>query len=296
MALLVGVLVVGSLGASHAAAQDRSLTRAEAAALARDAETSDAALRDLRAVTSIGGRRVDVRSALADVGEGTRRQARLGALARELGAAGPTSSTSSRRARADAHRVVTGRDYRAHELPKPFRGVLIWLRDRLAPVGRFLERLFRPVAKAIDAIPGGRFIVLVLLLAGAVAAIAWLTSRRSGARIRTVEAGGGLLVDPTLDPDDLRRRADEAEAAGDFDAAIHLRFTEGVVRLVRSGRIQLRTETTASRVADEVGGPHIREIVTTFEEVVYGGRAATAEDCARARAGWLEVLASKAAR
>jgi hypothetical protein len=299
VALLVGVLVVAATWcAGTAGAQERSLTRAEAAALARQAETSDAALSRLRSVTSIDGRPVDLSSALAGLGNGAERRARLAALARELGGRGaPGSATSAARARADAHAVVSSKDYRKHELPKPFRGVLMWLRDRLAPVGRLLVRIRDQVVRVFDAIPGGRWVLAALLGGLLVVFVAWLAGRTSGARIRTASVRGeGLLVDVSLDPDELRRQAEQAESAGDFDAAVHLRFTEGVVRLVRSERIQLRAETTATRVAADVGGPDIRGLVTTFEEVVYGGRAATAEDCANARAGWAAVLGTKVDR
>lgn len=308
--VVVGVLVIAmalssSVGSSPA--QDRSRSAAEVVDLAREAVTDDRALADLRATRRVDGRPVDLRAATAGIDDPTAgaatRRARLDALVVVLEAGGGPSPTSSKvertraeQARGDAHDVVTGRDYREQELPRPFRGPLRWLGDRLAPVGRFLDRVVGPVLRFADRVPGGRFLLLGVVLGLVVAAVVRVAARR-GAAVRTAgPGGGGLLVDPAADPDELSRQADAAEAAGDFALAVRRRYEEGLLRLVGGERLVLRLDTTPRRAADEVGGPTMTELTTTFEEVVYGDRPASADDARAARTGWLDVLGAKARR
>ncbi len=299
--VLVGAASVLALAPGAARAQDRSVSSEEAAALAREAVTSDAALRDLREVQRIDGRPVDLRAATAGL-SGDGRRVRLTLLASELSRGGPGSGTDAREARRAAHDVVTGKDYRESSPPKPFKGVLRWLGDRLEPVGHFLQPVWRPIVKAwgavlrfLDAIPGGRY----LALAGVVALVAWLGVRLAARRSRAKLVrgpDGRLLVDPEADPVELERRAEEAEAAGDLATAVRLRYEAGLIRLVRAGRLELRPETTPGSAAAEVGGEDLHGLTVAFEEIVYGERRATADDVARSRAGWGAVLGAKARR
>lgn len=175
-------------------------------------------------------------------------------------------------------------------MPKPFQGILAWLADRLRPVGHLLSSVFEPI---LD-LPGGPFLVG----AGFVGAVAMLThlavARRSKATVNR-RAGGGL-VDPAVDPADLLRQAEEAEATGDLTAAIRLRYKAGLLLLVRAERLELRTETTAAGAARQVGDPVMDRLTAMFEEVVYGGRPATVADASEARVGWTEILSAKVAR
>ena len=293
---VLATLVLAGIGAAPAGAQDASVSGSAAARLARQAITSDAALADLRSVREVDGRAVDMRSATAGIDAADRRT-RLEALARtfERSAGGRGSGGAASAARRDAHGVVTGKDYRSKELPKPFRGPLHWLGDRLAPVGHFLAWLARPLVDLFELIPGGQFLLLALLVGLACWGVIRLARRRSRSRLAT-GSDGRYLVDPTADPDELARQADAAEAAGQFGLAVRRRYEEGLIRLVRAERIQLRPETTASAVAREVGGDAIAALTATFEEVVYGDRPATAADCVVARDGWREVLGVKARR
>lgn len=288
LALLAGALA--SAGAVPAAAQDRAVSAAAAAELAREAATDDDALAELRAVTEVEGRPVDLVAATADLGSA--RAARLDALARALdggargGAAAEVPDAGRDADRRAAQEVLDDDKFRERRVPKPFQGVLSWLADRLRPVGR----LFEPI---LD-LPGGPYVLGGLLATLGAAAIAFVSSRRSGAAVAASVAG--RLVDPDLDPVDLDRRADEAEGEGDALGAVRLRYQAGLLRLAREGRLDLRADTTAAGAAHQVDHPVLHQLTADFEEVVYGDRPATAAVLARSRQGWAEVLGARSRR
>jgi hypothetical protein len=294
LALGLSVASVGS-GASPGAAQDRSLTGHEAAALARQAESSDAALASLRRVRSVDGQRVDLRSATAVLGSRADRRARLEQLARQLDSSARTApGRSSRAERARAEEVLRGRDYQDHSVPRPFRRILRWLGDQLqplAPVGRAIVKVVGWVGDALTFSP---LLTLAVLVAAVAGLATYLIGRRSKAHVGGA-AGASWLADPEADPAELDRQAEAAERAGDFTAAVRLRYEAGAIRLARAGRVELRRETTASAIADQVGGDAVRRLTTTFEEVVYGGRPATPSDCAAAASGWAAVQSARPA-
>lgn len=268
-------------------AQERDIGRDEAATLAGDAATDDAALAELRSITSVDDGPVDLAAVTRDLGD--ERVARLEALAAELaeqsspGAADRVDTTDEARGR--ARTVLDAEKFQQSEVPKPFKGALEWLADRLRPVGRFFTRLVEPIL----ALPGGAFILGTALGAVAAVALTWLVGRRSRAAVRTAGVRGSL-VDAAADPVDLVRRAEEREQAGDFDGAIRLRYQAGLIRLVRADRLILRADTTAADAAHQVGHPAMDAITSDFEEIVYGNRGATVADVSHARQRWADLL------
>jgi hypothetical protein len=288
------VLIVASLaaGATPSGAQaERS--RAEVAELARAAGSDDAALAELRTIEQVDGQPVDLEAATAGVERAPDRAARLEALGDELAAgavgAGPDGSVADA-ARGDARAVLEGDEYRADGPPRPFKGAIDWLGDRLEPVGRVLGDVFGPVIDVIDDIPGGPYLVAAAMGALLAWAIARFVARRSRARVARSGDGRRLLVDLDADPDALLAAADAAEAEGDLAAAVRLRYEAGLLRLVRAGRLELHPETTPRTAAEQVGGAVLGGLTSSFEEIVYGGRTASAADVAAARAGWPQVL------
>lgn len=293
----LGAVVLAALAVfavpAVAAAQDPSVDRATAASLAREAVTDDAALAELRAIREVDGRPVDLDAATASMGAD--RAARLAGIADSFEAADPTGAAGDAvdpdDARSSAQDVLDDEKFQETELPQPFRRPLELLADALRPVGRLLERVFRPI---LD-LPGGRFLLATLLGVAGAALVAWLIGRRSRAAVAQA-ASAGVLVDPTADPDELERRAAAAEAEGDLGPAVRLRYEAGLVRLVRLDRIELRPDTTAAGAARQVASPTMDRLTADFEEIVYGGRAGEPADVARARSGWLELLGAGARR
>ena len=291
---LVGVTLLLTVPAARAQGQGSSVSRAEAASLAREAVTDDGALAELRAVDRVDGQPVDLTSATTELG--VARRTRLTALADQLSAGAPPGSpgapaAGTKEARSRARQVLDQDKYQPTDVPKPFKGVLEWLADRLRPVGRFFGRLFEPIL----ALPGGAFFLGALLIGAGTAAAAWLASRRSRAAVRT-GAGGWSLVDPAADPAALDALAERCEADGDRDGAVRHRHQAGLLRLERSGRLVLRADTTAADAAHQVAEPVLDALTADFEQIVYGARSATSDDVERMRAGWIELLGVRSGR
>ncbi|HEX2574946.1 MAG TPA: DUF4129 domain-containing protein [Aquihabitans sp.] len=292
VALATVVLVVGSALGGPAGAQAGDVSAAEAAELAREAVTDDDALAELRSLTSVDGRPVDLRSATAAMGPS--RAARLGALAEALSAggagAGGTPTASLDQARRSAREVLDDDKFRPGDVPKPFKGALEWLGDRLRPIGRFLHDLVEPI---LD-LPGGELILAGALVGLGAGAAAWLIARRDRAVV--TRRHGSSLVDPAADPAALDAHADDAEACGDHAAAVRFRYQAGLLRLVRADRLVLRTDTTAAQAARQVADPAMDELTDGFQAVVYGGRPATGADVEAARRRWAELVGAGSRR
>lgn len=287
---MVALALLGP-GAGAAVAQDRSVSGAEAADLARRAVDDDAALAELREIREVDERAVDLASATASLGAD--RGVRLRALAEELDAGGTVGSVDvsggTAEARRSAERVLDDDKFHERELPQPFRGPLEWLADRFRPVGRFFDRLLSPI---LD-LPGGAAIVAALVIGVGAAGTAALIGRRSRALV--ARSSAQRLVDPTADPADLDRRADAAAADGDLEGSVRLRYLAGLLRLARADRLVLRPDTTPSGAALQVALPVMDRLTVDFEEIVYGERVPTEADVAASRSGWAEVLGARPA-
>ncbi len=271
-------LVVALLLAPAAA---RAETGAEVRALARQAAAGDVdALERLRGVREVDAVPVDLASAL-DV-PGRERLARLRTLAGDAGEAEAVDTSTSAAAAADI--LEEGR-FHESSVPRPFRRFLEWLGDRL-------EFVTGPLRRFVDRLPGGS-IAGWLIVAGAVAALAAIVAThlgsRRGAVIRERSARHQIAADE--DPEDLEREASEAERRGQYELAVRLRFRAGLIRLARSGSLPPRAELTTGELRDRLEQPVFDTIAETFDEVVYGGREASAADAAHAGDAWPRVLA-----
>ena len=103
--------------------------------------------------------------------------------------------------------------------PRPLKGFFEWLAD-LLPSFDWLD----------DLIPGPPGVVW-LGLAALIGGIAWVLGRRVlTRRIDTSEAAQAAVA-ARDDPRTLERLAAEAEAAGEFEKALRLRFRAGLLRL-----------------------------------------------------------------
>lgn len=293
--LLVGAAIAlvatGTAGAAgltgSTSAPGRDVPHAEAVTLIRQATSDPAALDELRTVDQIDGRPVDL-TAVTDVGADDRR-ARLTELADQLDRTtdGEAVASSTDDARRSAEKVLDGKKYRGNRLPQPFRGPFTWVADRLSGIGDFLA----PIA----ALAWVQVLLFIGVLVGAGFMAVRLIAGRSRAAVRQ-SRGDGRLVDPTLDPAELDRQADEAAEAGDHQAGVRLHYEAGLLRLARSGRLDLRIATTARGAARQVDHPAMDRLTDDFERVVYGGRPATADDVDAARRGWTEILGVGARR
>ncbi|HMJ77482.1 MAG TPA: DUF4129 domain-containing protein, partial [Iamia sp.] len=184
-------------------------------------------------------------------------------------------------AREQARLVLEGDRYQAEDVPRPLRGVLQWIGERVSDVGRPL----------VDALSTPAGLVFALLVVGATtAALVVAVVRRRNRAVTDDEVVRRRAR--SLDPAALEHEADRAEAEGDLAAAVRLRFRAGVVRLEQAGAVPARADATTARLVGRVGVPAFAPLARSFDEVAYGGRPATPDDVAAARRDWPEVLAA----
>ena len=254
-------------------------TGAEVRALVERAADDPASLQKLREIDRVDGRHVDLRAALAGA-QGDELEQRLAALAVE----GTPSEISPARDRAEAAEIVDGPPYEQAGPPRPFRRFLDWVGGRLRPLGR-------PIEWVADRIPGGGYTLLVVLGALVVLAAAFFAARL-GAQRR------GIVVErirrsarrEAVDPARLEQLAEEAEKRGELETALRLRFRAGLARLAALHTVPQPENLTSRQLARALGSPRFGGLARDLDEVVYGGRQASAADVASAREGWPQVL------
>jgi hypothetical protein len=197
-----------------------------------------------------------------------------------------------------AHDILAERRFHGRKTPGPFRGILRWLGDRLSPVfgpiGRALMRVLRPLGHFIAVLwehAPTRIILLGGVLAAAVLLSLVVIRRRSAIAVVHELHGDGITSD---DPRVLERAADDAERAGDYAAALRLRFRAGVIRLQLDGRIRRGRTTTTRAIGRQLRLREFDELGRTFDAVAYGGAPASAQDATTARDQWRSVLEAKA--
>jgi hypothetical protein len=196
--------------------------------------------------------------------------------------AGAASEPTAAQARAQAHDILESRRYTGTTVHGPFRGVLDRIGEAARKVGELVPSLDRRI-------PGGRFVVWVLLVA-IVAAFAWLLATRTGRRrAAAVETAASAAPGRRESPAALERRAEAAEREGDYAAALRLRFRAGLLRLDARGLIEYRPSIATGTVARALRSPDFDRVAEDFDEIVYGGRAATEADARASREGWAAV-------
>ncbi len=275
LALLALAFPAGAWAAEASSPQVRSLARA--------ALEDPAALERLRTIDRVDGRAVPIGEALRG-GDRQALQARLRVLAEGSGAAGAPAGSGPRDTARD---VLSERRYNESKLPQPLRGVFAWIADRLAPVWNWIADRFSSLASGFPGGPG----ILYALLAGALLAATALFAVRAGARRQSVVGGasaaGRLGAGQT--PAALLNAAARAEARGELDEALRLRFRAGLLDLDRRELIELHPALTNHEILSAVPSPTLDGLVEGFEAVAYGGRPAGSEDLREARDGWPRV-------
>lgn len=198
---------------------------------------------------------------------------------RWLGAVDPDA------ARRLAEEILADPRFDPPRAPRPFAGFFRRLGELVVdPVTRFL-------GWAGDLLPSVGTAPWLVLAAAVVAAALVVTLRLSAGRVgQHGAAGRRTAVDDRLSPEQLERRADDAERRGDLDAALRLRFRAGLAGLDDAGVVRLRPGLTNAAVSRALRSPRFDDLAGDFDEVAYGGRPATAVDVGTARSTWPVVL------
>jgi hypothetical protein len=271
---LAASISIASPTAAPAAALAADVSSGELQTLASEAAGGDQqALAELRTVTSVGGRPVTIAAALA-TNRGDELHARL--LALTAAGAGTTPAISAANARRAAQAILHGQSSGRSTVSDP-------LQSALNKIGHALATLARDV-------PGGS-VVFWTVVAALVLGVATLGSRRMLGRL---ERAGQRRADgfqtAVDDPEELEREARAAEARGEFDAAVRLRFRAGLLSLGARKAITYRPSLLTADVARRLHSTRFEALAATFERVAYGGAAAGSADAAEAREGWKLVL------
>jgi hypothetical protein len=188
-------------------------------------------------------------------------------------------------AREEARRILEQDRFRETELPRPLRGVLDWLGDRLEPVGELVTRI-------VAALPGERSFAW-LVLGGVVLLFAlWVAMRlvrRHGPP--AARPHGRARAEDSDDAATLDGAADAAERAGNLELALRLRFRAGILHMVERRQLDDPALVTTGSLVRRLRSETFAAGARAFDEVVYGRRAPTSEDVRKVRDGWQAVLA-----
>lgn len=207
--------------------------------------------------------------------------------------AAPAQRDVAAAAREQARDVLAERRFQPSGVPRPLREPRERIGEALRTLGEPLEAAFVFLAALL---PGGPPVLWALLgalvLGGAVA----LATRAGARRARVVGGGGAGAAGERLSPAGLRADADRAEARGDLDAALRLRFRAGLVELDARELIVLRPALTNHELLRAVPSPTLAGLVDGFEAVAYGGRPADDGDLRSARDGWPRVAGEAGGR
>jgi hypothetical protein len=254
-----------------ASARAAEVSAAQLRSLAAAAVDDPSALAELRRVDVVDGRRVDVRGALRGA-RGRALEERLRTLEQSIPEPGAAPRADPA---ATAREVLSERRFQT-DTPRPFRGLIEWL-------GGLLPAL----DVVIPGPPGVVWVVLALLFG----ALAWGLGRRVlTRRIRASATAQAAAESDRDDPRALERRAAEAEAAGDLEAALRLRFRAGLLRLDARGAIEYRPSISTREVSRTLRSDDFDALASTFDDVVYGGRPADDTDVGAARERWPAVV------
>jgi hypothetical protein len=272
-------MVVGCVASFGGTATATDVSQHDVERLAAASATNTASREALRAITSIDGAPVDMAALLDGAADGEVAR-RVEALTAVLDGASANAASAGARARA----ILASKEYTERDFPKPVRRPVEWVGDRLRAFWHWLDL----------SLPGGAWVVWVVV--GGLVALAVAIATTSVVRRRV--AGGALLtVRTNVDVDgaptarQLDSLAETAERHGDLRAALRLRFQAGLTRLGASHVIDSPDTATGDQLARRLRSGRFDRLRRTFDEVIYGGRAATAADLTEARTEWPHVTA-----
>jgi hypothetical protein len=214
------------------------------------------------------------------------------------------SSGFSKTARKQAEQILSHSPFR--KSPKrgfaPLQGVLHrigqWIGDALRPAWHVVYRdlihklIIGPLHSIFGAYDWLALAAVVLVIGVLIGAL--LIRRRT--RIAATAALATVTVLPSERPEELEAQADLAEAGGDHDAAVRLRFRAGLSRLEALGAIPSRDTTTTHQLRNSLKSSTFDALADTHETVAYAGVQATPGDSAAARERWPGLVSDIRAR
>jgi hypothetical protein len=182
-------------------------------------------------------------------------------------------------ARAVARSILAAGRFHQPPVPRPFAGVLHWLGGAADSITNAIGRFASSAPLALAALAALVVIGLALVARGAIG--------RRGRRSARVAVSGARGAPGARE---LEAAAARAESAGDYAAAVRLRFRAGIARLAERGALRSPATMRGGEIGMRLRSPAFDELNETFEAVAYGGRSAAEDDARRARAGWERIV------
>jgi len=209
----------------------------------------------------------------------------------------PGSSGFSSTARRQANEILSKAPYRKSpgHTPRPLAGVFHALGSALhAVIGRPAEWLYHHlllhIGHGFTMAFGGWWELVLGAMAVALGVFVGVLIVRRRTRVSARLTTTGSMRTSVEDPDDIERRAADAESAGDHEAAVRLRFRAGLVRLGRKGIVVNQDALTGRQLSSVLHSPTFDTLARRHERIVYAGDRATAVDSTAARQSWPQVL------
>ncbi len=198
-------------------------------------------------------------------------------------------------ARNQVRSILSQPPFRPRSLPRPFAGILhtisSWLHAIFAPPVHWTHDLFRHISISLGIPENDLWFILAAVTFAVAAGVTTLYIRR-GARLGSEKLlpGKRHAGIPGNDPGKLRKMAQEAENRGDYAMAIRLRFSAGLATLEQMSIIHSQTVHTNNYISATIHSPTFSRLAQTFDEIVYGGMAASLYNAREADTGWATIL------
>ena len=201
-----------------------------------------------------------------------------------------TGTSAAGAAREQARAILAEGRFRSPSIPRPLHGVLQAIGEALESPLNALDEL---VSRLAGHTPGGSATVwgaLAALVLAASAALALRSARRS---LRVAdETYAAVGVERQMSAAELLRAAEAAESEGRDAEAVRLHFRRGLLLLMESERVSNAPAMLTTDVAMALNSAQFDALARTFDEIAYGGRAATEQDVDASRSGWSALLNS----
>ena len=126
--------------------------------------------------------------------------------------------------------------------------------------------------------------VLVAVLVG-LGVSRWFAARQARRKVEDDE-------DDVVDPVEVERRAQAAEAEEDHEAALRLHFKAGLIRLGDAGLLTYKSSLRSGQAARQLRSTAFDAMVVVFDDVVYGRRPAVPADVRQIREGFAGLLSA----
>ncbi len=208
----------------------------------------------------------------------------MAAVITGTGLGGSGGAAAARRA---AEQILAERRFHAGSVPRPLHGFLHAVGTLLQPLFHRVGDAFRTVAGVI---PGGTVVLWTILAALFLLAIGALSLRGTRRVLRQPSPGAGPSAGPRSSADALEQAALVAERAGHLQDAVRLRFQAGLMRLAERELIDDAAATPNAQVRRALRSERFDALARRFDEIVYGGDEARAQDVEDARREWPRLV------